>query len=86
MSEQELEAEFDSASQDETSEMEEQTSDVKTTNKSNFKELAKSLKTERASTAQLAQELAQEREARKQEAEELNAWRSENPDLVEKHL
>jgi hypothetical protein len=48
-------------------------------NKSNFKKLSEALKTERAEKARLAQEKAEMEE-------ELNAWRSENPDLVEKTL
>ena len=48
-------------------------------NKSNFKKLSEALKAERAEKARLAEE----KEAME---EELNAWRSENPDIVKETL
>jgi hypothetical protein len=55
------------------------TPDKTSTNKSNFKKLSDSLKTERAEKARISQEKAELEE-------ELNAWRSENPDLVKSTL
>jgi hypothetical protein len=77
MSEQEVEAEFDSATNDvETNETgEDNGTPDKTSNKSNFKKLSDALKAERAEKARIAQEKAEMEE-------ELNAWRSENPELV----
>lgn len=48
-------------------------------NKSNFKKLSESLKAERAEKTRLAQEKADLEE-------ELNAWRSENPDIIKETL
>lgn len=82
MSEQELEAEIDSeVDNTETNETGEDngTPDNTSRNKSNFKKLSESLKSERAEKARLAQEKAELEE-------ELNAWRSENPELVTQSL
>ena len=51
----------------------------KNSNKSNFKKLSDSLKAERAEKARIEQEKADLEE-------ELNAWRSENPELVKSQL
>lgn len=82
MSTQEIEAEVDSATDEvETNETGEDnwTPDNASRNKSNFKQLAQALKAERAEKAELAR-------AKAEMEEELNAWRSENPDLVTQTL
>lgn len=55
------------------------TPDKASHNKSNFKKLSESLKSERTEKARLAQEKAELEE-------ELNAWRTENPDIVKSTL
>lgn len=80
MSEQEVEEQISSEEtlDDETGETTE-SPDTATKNKSNFKKLSESLKTERAEKARLSKEKAELEE-------ELNAWRSENPDIVRETL
>lgn len=82
MSEQELEeqvsSDVDETQNDETGD-ETWTPDNASKNKSNFKKLSEALKAERAEKARLAQEKAEMEE-------ELNAWRSENPDIVKETL
>ena len=81
MSEQEVEEQVEGSEEtldDDTGETTE-SPDKASKNKSNFKKLSEALKAERAEKARLAQEKAEMEE-------ELNAWRSENPDLVEKTL
>lgn len=76
----ELEAEIDSATDVETNETgEDNGTPDKNSNKSNFKKLSESLKAERAEKARIAQEKAELEE-------ELNAWRTENPDLIKSTL
>lgn len=82
MSEQEVEAELDSATDDvETNETGEDnwTPDKASSNKSNFKKLSQKAK-DAESRAEQAERKAQELE------EELDAWRSENPDIVKETL
>lgn len=79
MSEQEVEEQISSDENlnDETGE--ENGTPDKNSNKSNFKKLSESLKAERADKARIAQE-------KEELEEELNAWRSENPDIVKSTL
>lgn len=79
MSEQEVE-ELDSSEETLDNETgEENGTPDKNSNKSNFKKLSDSLKAERAEKVRIAQEKAELEE-------ELNAWRSENPELVKSQL
>jgi hypothetical protein len=81
MSTQELEEQVEGSEEtldDDTGETTE-SPDTASKNKSNFKKLSESLKTERAEKARLAKEKAELEE-------ELNAWRSENPDIIRETL
>ncbi len=81
MSTQELEEQVEGSEEtldDDTGEATE-SPDTASKNKSNFKKLSESLKTERAEKARLAKEKAELEE-------ELNAWRSENPDIIRETL
>lgn len=79
MSEQEVEEQISSDENLDDETGEDNGTPDKNSNKSNFKKLSDSLKAERAEKARIAQEKAELEE-------ELNAWRSENPDIVKSQL
>lgn len=79
MSEQEVEEQISSEETQDDETGEDNGTPDKNSNKSNFKKLSDSLKAERAEKARIAQEKAELEE-------ELNAWRSENPDIVKSTL
>jgi hypothetical protein len=74
MSEQEVEEQVEGSVNDETEDTGEttETPDKVSKNKSNFKKLSEALKEERRLRAEME--------------EELNAWRSENPEIVKESL